>query len=57
VRRDWADRSGSQAQEIWAALPEHAVVVLDRGFCSYALFHVLATPDHDGHWIVRATTN
>jgi hypothetical protein len=45
---------GALAREVWAALPEHAVVILDRGFCSYALFHVLATPDRDRHWIVRA---
>src|SRR5207249_3116625 len=38
----------------WAALPEHALVILDRGFCSYALFHVLALPNRDRHWIVRA---
>ena len=42
------------AHEVWAALPEHAVVILDRGFCSYALFHVLAPPAHDRHWLVRA---
>lgn len=42
------------AQEVWGALPEHAVVILDRGFCSYALFHALATPDRDRHWLVRA---
>ena len=42
------------ASEVWAALPEHAVVILDRGFCSYALFHALATPDRDRHWVVRA---
>jgi hypothetical protein len=45
---------GALAREVWAALPEHAVVILDRGFCGYALFHVLGTPDHDRHWIVRA---
>jgi len=42
------------AAQVWATLPEHAVVLLDRGFCSYALFHALSTPDHDRHWIVRA---
>jgi hypothetical protein len=45
---------GALARAVWAALPEHAVVILDRGFCGYALFHVLGTPDHDRHWIVRA---
>jgi hypothetical protein len=42
------------ATQVWAALPEHAVVLLDRGFCSYALLHALSSPDHDRHWIVRA---
>src|SRR5258705_2573970 len=30
------------------------VTLLDRGFCSYALFHALAPPDRDRHWVVRA---
>src|SRR5437870_1632889 len=42
------------ATQVSAALPEHALVILDRGFCSYALFHALATPDRDRHWVVRA---
>jgi len=42
------------AREVWAALPEHAVVILDRGFCSYALFHALGAPTRDRHWVVRA---
>jgi len=44
------------ATDVWAALPEHAVVLLDRNFCSYALFHRLAPPDRDRHWIVRSRT-
>jgi len=27
---------------------------LDRGFCSYALFHALSDPTRDRHWLVRA---
>ena len=42
------------ATPVWDAVPEHAVVILDRGFCSYALFHALGTPDRDRHWLVRA---
>src|SRR6266705_194861 len=45
---------GALATQVWAALPEHALVILDRGFCSYALFHVLAPPNRDRDWIVRA---
>jgi hypothetical protein len=42
------------ATQVWATLPEHAVVVLDRGLCGYALFHTLAPPARDRHWLVRA---
>ena len=42
------------ATQVWDAVPEHAVVILDRGFCSYALFHALGAPDRDRHWLVRA---
>src|SRR5262245_37609152 len=51
-----APRTGelALARGVWAALPEHAVVILDRGFCSYALFHALSDPTRDRHWLVRA---
>ncbi|HJW70945.1 MAG TPA: IS4 family transposase, partial [Candidatus Binatia bacterium] len=42
------------ARGVWDALPNHAVVILDRGFCSYALFHALSDPTRDRHWLVRA---
>ncbi len=42
------------AHGVWNALPDHAVVILDRGFCSYALFHALSDPTRDRHWLVRA---
>jgi hypothetical protein len=42
------------ATPVWATLPEHAVVVLDRGFYGSALFHALAPPDRDQHWVIRA---
>lgn len=42
------------AATLWPQLPAHALVVLDRGFCSYALFHALAAPAHPRHWLVRA---
>lgn len=44
------------AAPLWAALPEHALVILDRGFASYALFHALNPAEHDRHWLVRAAT-
>src|SRR5436309_5817770 len=44
------------AATLWAAVPERALVILDRGFCSYALFHALADPARQRHWLVRAKT-
>ncbi len=44
----------SLAATLWAAVPARALVILDRGFCSYALFHALADPARQRHWLVRA---
>src|SRR5262245_4148755 len=51
-----APRTGdlALARGVWAALPAHAVVILDRGFCSYALFRALSGPPRARHWLVRA---
>ena len=42
------------AATLWGAVPARALVILDRGFCSYALFHALAEPARQRHWLVRA---
>jgi hypothetical protein len=42
------------ATRVWEKIPDHAVVILDRGFASYALFHALADAAHQRHWLVRA---
>jgi transposase IS4-like protein/DDE family transposase len=42
------------AARLWALVPDRALVILDRGFCSYALFHALAEPARQRHWLVRA---
>jgi hypothetical protein len=39
---------------LWAALPPHSLVVLDRGFASYALFHRLHEAATARHWLIRA---
>src|SRR5438034_6302943 len=43
----WRPRCGG-------AVPDRALVILDRDFCSYALFHALAEPACQRHWLVRA---
>jgi hypothetical protein len=42
------------AETVWAAVPDRSLVILDRGFCSYALFHALSDPARDRHWVIRA---
>jgi hypothetical protein len=44
------------AATLWPALPDASLVVLDRGFAAYALFHQLADPTRQRHWLCRART-
>jgi Insertion element 4 transposase N-terminal/Transposase DDE domain len=44
------------AAALWAGLPDQSVVLLDRGFTSYALFHALSAPAHERHYVVRVRT-
>jgi hypothetical protein len=42
------------AATLWPELPDHSLVILDRGFAAYALFHRLADLARERHWLVRA---
>ena len=42
------------AAALWSELPDRSLVILDRGFASYALFHRLGDRAHTRHWLVRA---
>lgn len=44
------------AAAVWPALPDHSVVILDRGFTAYALFQALGDAARDRHWLVRVRT-
>jgi len=44
------------AAALWGALPAQSVVLLDRGFTSYALLHALSDPGHERHYVVRVRT-
>ncbi len=41
---------------LWPKLPDASLVVLDRGFAAYALFHQLGDPTRQRHWLSRART-
>jgi hypothetical protein len=47
------DSERALAEPLWAGLPPHSLVVLDRGFASYALFHRLHDAGSARHWLCR----
>jgi hypothetical protein len=44
------------AATLWAQLPSHSLVLLDRGYTAYALFHLLGDLPQQRHWLVRVRT-
>lgn len=50
----YRDSESALSETVWNALPPHSLVVLDRGFASYALFHRLYDPATTRHWLIRA---
>ena len=42
------------AVPLWAQLPPASLVIFDRGFGAYALFHQLTDPAHQRYWLTRA---
>ena len=44
------------AKTLWPQLPDASLVILDRGFATYALFHQLGDPSRQRHWLSRART-
>src|SRR5262249_45566073 len=44
------------ATPLWPQLPEASIVIIDREFAVYALFHQLGDPARQRHWLTRAKT-
>jgi len=44
------------AADLWPQLPDAALVIFDREFSTYALFHQLGDPTRQRHWLSRART-
>jgi hypothetical protein len=44
------------AAALWAHLPPHSLVLLDRGYTAYALCHLLGDLPQQRHWLVRVRT-
>lgn len=45
------------AQELWKRLPDQCVVVVDKGFINYAVFHSIQSQGSGRHWLCRAKAN
>ncbi len=50
----YTDSEKTLSERVWTTLPAHSLVVLDRGFASYALFHRLHDLATARHWLIRA---
>jgi len=44
------------AAALWPQLPDASLVILDREFAAYALFHQLGDATRQRHWLTRART-
>jgi hypothetical protein len=42
------------AQDLWPKLPDRSLIVVDRQFATYELFHRLADPNRERYWLTRA---
>jgi hypothetical protein len=42
------------AQDLWPKLPDRSLIIVDREFATYELFHRLADPGHERYWLTRA---
>lgn len=45
------------ALELWKRLPDHCVVVVDKGFINYAVFYAIHSQGTERHWLCRAKAN
>jgi len=45
------------AAELWPRLPDRSLIIMDKGFINYAVFHQIATQGTARHWLVRAKSN
>jgi len=52
----YATSERALARPLWAELPTDSLVILDRGFAGYALFHHLTALPQAPHWLVRLYT-
>jgi hypothetical protein len=52
----YRDSELALAAPLWPQRPDASLVILDREFATYALFHQLGNPTRQRHWLTRAKT-
>jgi hypothetical protein len=47
------------AEALWQQVPDHSLTILDRGYVSFWLFHLLRGkhPDDERHWMIRFSSS
>lgn len=50
----YGDSELALAASLWSQLPDRSLTIVDREFCTYEIFHRLAEPARDRHWLTRA---
>lgn len=57
VTGTWAEGEQSLARRLVGELPDHSLLILDRGFVNYALFARIAASGTNRHFLCRAKNN
>src|SRR5215468_5385079 len=52
----YRDSELGRAAALWPQFPDASLVILDREFAAYALYHQLGDATRQRHWLTRART-
>lgn len=53
----YADSEVTLAESLWSKVPEKSLILVDRGFISYLVFHRIQSGGTERHWLTRAKKN
>lgn len=53
----YADSEITLAESLWSKVPEKSLILVDRGFISYPVFHGIQSGGTERHWLTRAKKN
>lgn len=53
----YADSEITLAESLWSKVPDKSLILVDRGFISYLVFHRIQSGGPERHWLTRAKKN